>query len=122
DDTTMIVDLRTSPPDIFQYGTWSGKLAVSKSGLVVLGAKGAQGEGGFGQKLSERIDLSQATYIEVALGVVPGNEVPRVTIALDDIDGTQFTAAINIEQIVPGTPVWLRAKREDFRLNNTQRG
>ena len=122
EDLTMIVDLRNSPPDIFQYGTWSGKLAVSKAGLVVQGAKGAQGEGGFGQKLSERIDLSQATYIEVALGVVPGNEVPKVTIALDDIDGTQYTAQINIDQIVPGMPVWLRAKRDDFRLNNTQRG
>ncbi len=122
DDTTMIVDLRNNPPDIFQYGTWSGKLAVSKSGLVVQGAKGAQGEGGFGQKLSERLDLNQATYIEVAIGVLPGNEAPRVTIALDDIDGTQFSAAINIEQIVPGAPVWLRARRDDFKLNNTQRG
>ena len=122
DDTTMIVDLRTNPPDLFPYGSWSGKLVAAKSGLIVLGAKGAQGDGGFGQKLGDRMDLSQAVYIEVALGVVPGNEVPKVTIALDDMDGTQYTAQINIEQIVPGMPVWLRAKRDDFRLNITQRG
>jgi hypothetical protein len=122
DPTTLIVDLRANPPGIFQYGSWKDKLAVTKSGMAVMGTKGAQGDGGFGQNLSERIDLSQASFIEVALGVVPGNEVPRVTIAVNDIDGTQYTAQIAIDQIVPGQPVWMRARREDFKLNSTERG
>lgn len=121
-NVTMIVDLRANPPGLFQYGSWDGRVGLSKSGLVVIGAKGAQGDGGVGQKLSERIDLNQSTYLEVALGVAPGNEVPKITIAVDDIDGTQYSAPVLIEQLVPGQPVWLRAKREDFKLNTTQRG
>jgi hypothetical protein len=120
--TTMIVDLRASQAGIFQYGSWNGKLVPAKSGMAVMGSKGAQGDGGFGQNIPDRIDLSQAEFLEVALGVVPGNEVPRVTIAVNDIDGTQFSAQISISQIVPGQPVWLRAHRNDFKLNNTERG
>jgi hypothetical protein len=90
--------------------------------MAVMGAQGAQGDGGFGQNILDHLDLSQAQFIEVALGVVPGNEVPRVTIAVNDIDGTQFSAQIGIDQIVPGQPVWLRARREDFKLNNAVRG
>jgi hypothetical protein len=122
DPTTMIIDLRSNPPDIFQYGSWSGKLAVAKSGMVVLGNKGAQGDGGFGQKLSERLDLNQAEYFEVALGTIPGNEVPKITIAFDDIDGTQYTAQVDVDHLVPGSPVWLRVKRNDFKINPQYRG
>ncbi len=122
DPTTMIVDLRANPPGIFQYGTWNGKLAAAKSGLAVLGAKGALGDGGMGQDLPAPVDYRVYKYFEVALGVVPGNEVPYVTIAFNDADGTQFTARVLIEQLVPGQPVWLRVKQEDFRLNIRESG
>ena len=122
DDVTMIVDLRGSLPGIFQYATWEGKVAVTKSGLAVLGGKGAQGNGGMGRDISPTLDLSQVSFVEVALGTIPGNEVPQVTIALNDADGTQFTARVLVEQLVPGQPVWLRARREDFRLNGGEPG
>ena len=122
DDTTLIADLRGNPPGIFQYATWEGKVAVSKSGLAVLGGKGAQGNGGMGRDISPALDLSQVSFVEVALGTIPGNEVPQVTMALNDADGTQFTARVLVEQLVPGQPVWLRARREDFRLNDVEPG
>ena len=34
DDTTMIVDLRTNPADLFTYGSWGGKIVAAKSGLA----------------------------------------------------------------------------------------
>ncbi len=122
DDITMIVDLRTGLPGIFQYASWNGKVAATKSGLAVLGAKGAQGNGGLGREIAPAVSFSDVQYVEVALGTIPGNEVPQVTIALNDADGTQFTARVLVEQLVPGQPVWLRARREDFRLNNVERG
>lgn len=122
EEIAMIVDLRETLPGIFQYASWEGKLAVTKSGLAVLGGKGAQGNGGIGRDIAPALDLEQVAFVEVALGVVPGNEVPQVTIALNDADGTQFTARINIDQLVPGQPVWLRARREDFRLNGGEKG
>jgi len=118
----MIADLRTNVPGIFKYGTWEGNVATTKSGLVVLGAKGAQGNGGMGCNLEPSLDLSAAAFIEMALGVVPGNEVPQVTIAFNDGDGTQFSARLLVEQLVPGQPVWLRARREDFKLNDVEKG
>jgi len=122
DETSLLADLRTAPPGLFQYGSWNGKVTVTKSGLAVVGAKGAQGNGGMGSDLPAARDLSQVVFVEVALGVVPGNEVPQVTIALNDADGTQFTARINLDQLVPGSPVWLRARREDFKLNSGEKG
>lgn len=123
DDTTMIADLRTDTSAIFQYGTWKGKVAVTKSaGLVVLGAQGAEGSGGFGHDIGSALDFTAVKQVEVALAVVPTNEVPQVTIALNDADGTQFTARITIDQIVPGTPVWLRAHKADFKLNSGEKG
>jgi hypothetical protein len=122
DETSLLADLRTAPAGLFQYGSWNGKVTVTKSGLAVVGAKGAQGDGGMGSEISPARDLSQVTFVEVAMGVVPGNEVPQVTIAFNDADGTQFTARINIDQLVPGSPVWLRAKREDFKLNGVEKG
>jgi hypothetical protein len=121
-ETVLIADLRTQPAGLFQYGSWNGKVAVTKSGLAVVGFKGAQGDGGMGAEIAPVLDLTAMTFVEVALGVVPGNEVPQVTIALNDADGTQFTARINIEQLVPGSPVWLRAKRADFKLNGVEKG
>ncbi len=122
DDTTMIADLRTQTAAIFQYGTWEGKVAVTKTGLVVLGAKGAQGAGGFGHDLGAEVDFTAVTEVEVAVGVAPGNEVPQFTIALNDADGTQFTARIAIDQLVPGQPVWVRAHKADFKLNAGEKG
>jgi len=118
----MIVDLRTNLPGVFQYGTWDGKIATTQSGLVVLGSKGAQGSGGIGCNIDPSIDLGKAVYLEVALGVAAGNEVPQVTIALNDADGTQFSARLLIEQLVPGQPVWLRVRRENFKLNDVEKG
>jgi hypothetical protein len=120
--TFMMVDLRVPVPGLFQYGTWKENVGVSKSGLAVMGVKGAQGRGGMGADLQPAMDLSHAEYVEVALGVVPKNEVPQITIALNDEDGTQFTARVNIDQIVPGQPVWLRARRADFALNGVEPG
>lgn len=122
DETVMMVDLRAPLSGLFQYGSWEGKVAALKSGLAVHGAKGAQGKGGMGRDLAPALDLSEVSFVEVALGVVPGNEVPQITIALNDGDGTQFTARINIGQLVPGQPVWLRARREDFKLNGIEPG
>lgn len=122
DDTTLLVDLRKEVPGLFQYGSWNGKLVAAKSGLAVLGNKGAQGNGGFGCELESTLDLSQVSFVEVALGVVPGNEVPQVSVALNDADGTQYTARFNIAQLVPAQPVWLRVRREDFRLNGVEPG
>jgi hypothetical protein len=122
DDTVLLADLRAETAGIFQYATWEGKIAVTKSGLVVLGAKGAQGNGGFGHDIGKAVDMTNVTDVEVAIGVVPSNEVPQITIALNDEDGTQYTARINIDQLVPGSPVWLRAHKADFRLNSLESG
>jgi hypothetical protein len=120
--TVMMVDLRANVPGIFQYGTWKDNIGVSKSGLAIMGGKGALGRGGMGCAIATPMDLSHTEYVEVALGVVPNNEVPQITIALNDEDGTQFTARVNIDQIVPGQPVWLRARRADFALNSIEPG
>jgi len=122
EETSLIADLRTTPPGIFQYGTWSGKVTATKSGLAVLGSKGAQGDGGLGSEIAPARDMSEVAFVEVALGVAPGNEVPQFTVALNDADGTQFTARITIDQLVPGSPVWMRARREDFKLNGVEKG
>lgn len=120
--TAMMVDLRTELPGLFSYASWEGKYTLTKSGLAILGSKGAQGNGGVGREISPAMDLSQVAFVEVALGTIPGNEVPQVTIALNDADGTQFTARVLVEQLVPGQPVWLRARRADFKLNGIEPG
>lgn len=122
EETSLIADLRTQPAGLFQYGSWNGKVTATKSGLAAVGSKGAQGDGGMGAGIAPALDLTAMTFVEVALGVVPGNEVPQVTIALNDADGTQFTARVNIEQLVPGQPVWLRVRRSDFKLNGIEKG
>jgi hypothetical protein len=122
DHTIMIADLRAEQPGLFRYATWDGNTVPTKSGLAVLGAKGAMGNGGMGRDLSAPLDCNAMKYVEVALGTMPANEVPQVTIALNDADGTQFTARIPVDHLVPGSPVWLRARREDFRLNAVEPG
>jgi hypothetical protein len=120
--TMKIVDLRANLSGFFYYGTWDENVTAAKDGQMVIGAKGAQGSGGFGRNLEPALDLGAATYIEVALGVLPDNEVPAVMIALNDADGTQVSARVQIDQLVPGTPVWLRARREDFKPNGGEPG
>lgn len=120
--TKMMVDLRAELPGLFSYATWEGKYTVTQSGLAILGSKGAQGNGGLGREISPAMDLSEVAFIEMALGTLPGNEVPDVTIALNDADGTQFSARLPVDQLVPGQPVWLRARRENFRLNGVEPG
>ncbi len=119
--TKLIVDLRTELPGLFSYGTWEGKLTITKSGYAVHG-KGAQGNGGMGREISPSLDFNEVEFVEVALGTVVGNEVPYVTIAFNDADGTQYAARVLVDQLVPGQPVWLRVRRQDFRLNSTEPG
>lgn len=120
--TFMVADLRTEQPGLFSYATWEGRISPLKSGIAVLGAKGALGNGGFGREISPALDFGAVNYVEVALGTVPGNAVPHVTVALNDADGTQFSARIPVDHLVPGSPVWLRARRTAFRLNAVEKG
>jgi hypothetical protein len=120
--TAMVVDLRAELPGLFSYSSWDGRITATKSGIAVLGAKGAQGNGGLGREISPAMNFDDVDFVEVALGTIPGNEVPQVTMAFNDADGTQFTARVLVEQLVPGQPVWLRARREDFRLNGVEPG
>jgi hypothetical protein len=122
DDTILLADLRTPLPGIFSYGSWKDKLATSKSGLAILGNKGAQGDGGMGHEFPALADLATVAFVEVALGTTPSNEVPSITIALNDADGTQFSARVTVEQLVPGMPVWLRAPKSAFKLNGIEPG
>lgn len=118
DPTRMIADLRTALTNSFAGGSWQGKVSTTANGCLVLGNKGADGKGAIGQNLEPLLDLSGVKYVEVALATAPKNEVPAVTIAFSDVDDIQFTARLNVEQLVPGQPVWLRAKLTDFVLNN----
>lgn len=120
--TALVADLRGEQTGIFYYGTWKDHATATASGVAVLGSKGAQGNGGFGREISPAVDMDAVRFVEVALGTTSGNHVPQVTIALNDADGTQFTARVLVDQLVPGSPVWLRARREDFRLNSVEKG
>ena len=122
DPTTLIADLRENPPGIFTYGSWKDHLAVSPNGLSTQGSSGAQGDGGLGRNIEPALDLSTVAYVEVALAVGARNDFPTVTVALNDADGTQVSAKLHIEQIVPGLPVWLRVRREDFTRVGGQDG
>lgn len=118
----MVIDLRSEPPGLFSYSSWEGRISLTKSGLAVLGGQGAHGSGGMGREIAPAMDFSEVDFAEIALGTIPGNEVPHVTVAFNDADGTQFSARIPVDHLVPGQPVWLRARREDFRLNAVEPG
>ena len=120
DNTRVIADLRTNVPKVFGNGTWQGKVALSPSGLVIQGGKGADGKGEIGQDLDPKLDLSKERYVELALGVGIMNEVPEVTVAFDDADEVQYSARIRIDQVLPQQPVWFRVRLTDFKLNNWQ--
>ena len=104
----MIADLRGEATPAYGYESWTDRLNRTADGVAVVGSKGAQGDGGFCGNLSTPLDLTGMTYVDVALAVGQANEVPEVTVALGDADGTMASARIHIEQIVPGQPVWFR--------------
>ncbi len=118
DGTRMIADFRTSLPNTFSAGSWQGKVATTSSGCVVQGNKGADGKGELGETMQPLLDFSAVKFVEVALGTGPKNEVPAITLALNDVDGVQYTASIRVDQIVPGQPVWFRVRLADFKLND----
>lgn len=119
--TVMVVDLRGETIPAYGYESWKDRLTRSANGVGVIGGKGAQGDGGFcGPALSPALDLSGMQFIEVALGVGQGNEMPEVTIALADADGTQVAARIRINQIVPLQPVWFRIPVVDLQPGTGQ--
>lgn len=122
DAPILIVDLREKPPGIFHYATWQDKLGVTPNGIIIQGSAGARGDGGMGRNIEPALDLSAISYVEVALGVGAHNEVPEITLALNDADGTQVAARIRVDQIVPGQPVWLRVRRESFTRVSGQDG
>lgn len=117
---TLVADLRKPLPGIFVNGTWTDRVAVTASGLLVLGPKGADGSGELGQDFGAPRDLSAVVFFEVALGAGLENEVSAITIGFDDANNTQFSARIPIDELVPEQPVWLRVRRADFKLNNWQ--
>ena len=117
---TLLADLRTPLPNGFAYGSWEGRVATIRTGLLVQGHRGADGSGELGHDFEPPRDLTQATFFEVALGVGLQNEVPEVTIAFDDASDTQYAARIRVDQLLPEQPVWLRVRRSDFKLNNWQ--
>jgi photosystem II stability/assembly factor-like uncharacterized protein len=117
----MIVNFTEAVPAVYGYNSWLNNFAVApKAGFRVLGAKGAQGDGGFCQKLDSVRDLSKCAYIEIALAVQEGNEVPEYTIVLGDADGTKCWARVRVAQLMPGQPVWLRLKVADFAISSGQ--
>lgn len=111
----LIVNFTEQVPDVYGYGTWQNNFAVSpKNGFRVQGGRGAQGDGGMCQKIDPSLNLSSCAYIEIALAVQGGNEVPAYNVALADADGTVAAARVQVAQIMPGQPVWFRLKLTDF--------
>lgn len=111
----LIVNFTEAVPEVYGYGTWQNNFGVvPKSGFRIVGSKGAQGSGGFCQTLAPALDLGKCAYIEVAVAVQQGNEVPEYTVAFGDADGTQCSARIRVNQLMPGQPVWLRLNVTDF--------
>ncbi len=110
----MLADLRGTTATVYGYGSWKDHLNPSANGMVVQGAKGAQGDGGLCGNLTPNYDLSGATWVEVALGVGQTNEGGTVVVGLSDADGTLVTARIRVDQIVPQQPVWFRVPLTEF--------
>jgi hypothetical protein len=119
----MIVNFTEVVPEVYGYESWKDNFAVApNAGFRVQGSKGAQGNGGFCQKLDPPCDLGKCIYIEVALAVQPGNEVPEYTVAFADADGTLCWARVRVAQLMPGQPVWLRVPVADFTLSGRDPG
>ena len=121
----MIANLTTAVPNVYGYESWQDRFALAPgAGFHVMGAKGAQGDGGFCHKLDEPLDLSKCAYIEVALALQANNEVPEYTVALEDADGTLVWARVRVDQLMPGQPVWMRLPVGGFAVSTDpkQRG
>jgi len=122
-EVITLVNFTEPVPEVYGYGTWQDNFLVApKAGFRVMGSKGAQGDGGFCQKIEPALDLSKNSFIEIALAVQPGNEVPEYTVAFADADGTQCWARVHISQLMPGQPVWLRLKLSDFVVSTHDPG
>lgn len=119
----VIVNFTEPVSELYGYGSWQAHFGVApKSGIRVLGNKGAQGDGGFCRAFEPAADLSKRAHIEVALAVQPGNEVPNYTICFEDADGTSCSARLFVAQLMPGQPVWLRVAPGDFAASAKQSG
>lgn len=119
----MIVNFSETVPGVYGYGTWQNNFAVApKAGFRVQGSKGAQGSGGFCKTLEPAIDLSAFRFIEVALAVQDGNEVPEYNVCFHDADGTQCATRVRVAQLMPGQPVWLRLNLRDFTTSTRDPG
>ena len=114
----LIADLRGEATPAYPYETWTEAVKRSADGVVIVGSKGAQGDGGICGNMTPSVDLSGMAYVEVALAVGQTNEVPEVTVAVGDADETLASARIRIEQIVPGQAVWFRVPVSAFLLGN----
>jgi hypothetical protein len=118
---TVIVNFTEAVPSVYGYGTWQNNFAVApNAGFRVQGSKGAQGDGGFCKTIEPALDLSRCTFIELALAVQPGNEVPEYTISLKDADDTSCSARVRVSQIMPGMPVWFRLNVADFVVSSRE--
>lgn len=111
----MLADLRGEAVTVYGYGSWKDHLNPTANGVVVLGGKGAQGDGGLCGNLTPNYDLGGATWVEIALGVGQTNEAATVVVGLSDADGTLVTARVRVDQIVPQQPVWFRVPLSEFR-------
>lgn len=119
----MIVNFTETVPGVYGYGTWDKAFAIApNAGYRIQGTKGAQGDGGICQTLKGALDLTKATFAEIALSVQAGNEVPDYTLVFVDADGTQCSARIHVAQLMPGQPVWLRVKLTDFAVSTRTPG
>jgi hypothetical protein len=104
----LLADLRGEATAAYPYGSWTEAVKRAADGVTIIGAKGAQGDGGICGNMATPVDLTGMTYVEVALAVGQANEVPEVTVAVGDADETMASARIRIDQIVPGQRVWFR--------------
>ena len=112
----LFVDLRGEAAAAYPYESWTEALRRTPEGALVVGSKGARGDGGFCGNLNPAADLSGVAFVEVALAVGQNNEVPEVTIAAADADETQVSARLRIDQVVPGQAVWFRVPLGTFQL------
>ncbi|HLP10188.1 MAG TPA: hypothetical protein VK178_18645 [Opitutaceae bacterium] len=118
----LLADLRKGATTVTGYGTWRDHLNPSKDGVVVLGGKGAQGDGGFCVNAPAPFDLSGMSYVDVAIASGQLNEVPELTLALNDSDGTMTSARIRIDQVAPRQPVWYRVPLANFQAAAGEHG
>ncbi len=120
---TILADLRGDSASVYPYGSWTERINRTANGVVVVGSKGAQGDGGMCGDLTVAGDMRDVAWIEVALGIGQANEGGTVQIGLSDADGTLAIARLRVDQIVPQQPVWFRLPVAEFKpVGGTQAG